>query len=124
MDDGPAGQPDLPEFLHASYILWLLLAATFLLYRNVWIHFRVDKVYRRMPLLLGFVLVALFIWFAENIATFTKVWIYPSQASEWHMVPLTKLVAWFLLMMLSFVLVSLVSRPQLLATVDGQRKPG
>lgn len=93
---------------------WLLVAASFVLYRNVWIHFRVDRVYRRMPLLLGFVLVALFIWIAENIATFTRVWIYPSQAVEWHLVPLTKLVAWFLLMMLSFVLVSLVNRPRLL----------
>jgi uncharacterized membrane protein YoaT (DUF817 family) len=91
---------------------WLLLAATFLLFRNVWIYFRVDKVYRRMPLLLGFGLVALFIWIAENIATFTRVWIYPSQNAAWHLVPFTKLVAWFLLMMLSFVLVSLVNRPR------------
>ena len=32
-----------------------------------------------MPLLLGFTLVALFIWFAENIGTFTAAWIYPHQ---------------------------------------------
>lgn len=94
---------------------WLLVAASFVLYRNVWIHFRVDKVYRRMPLLLGFMLVALFIWIAENIATFTRVWIYPSQSAAWHVVPLTKLVAWFLLMMLSFVLVSLVNRPRMVS---------
>ena len=91
---------------------WLLLAITFLLFRNTWIHFKVDRVYRRMPLLLGFGLVALFIWFAENIATYTRVWIYPTQDAEWHLVPFTKLVAWFLLMLLSFVLVSLVRRPQ------------
>lgn len=92
---------------------WVLVAASVLLFRKVWIHFKVDKVYRRMPLLLGFTLVALFIWIAENIATFTRVWIYPSQNGAWHLVPLTKLVAWFLLMMLSFVLVSLVNRPRL-----------
>lgn len=98
---------------------WLLLAATFMLFRNVWIHFRVDKVYRRMPLLLGFGLVALFIWIAENIATFTRVWVYPSQNDAWHLVPFTKLVAWFLLMMLSFVLVSLVNRPRVLEAAPG-----
>ena len=90
---------------------WVLVAASFLLYWRVWVYFKVDKVHRRMPLLLGFTLVALFIWIAENIATYTRVWIYPSQSSVWHLVPLTKLVAWFLLMMLSFVLVSLVNRP-------------
>lgn len=100
---------------------WLLLATTLFLYRKVWIHFKVDKVYRRMPLLLGFGLVSLFIWIAENIATFTRVWIYPSQSDAWHLVPLTKLVAWFLLMMLSFVLVSLVNRPRLHTTDVARR---
>ncbi|MDX1442857.1 MAG: DUF817 domain-containing protein [Gammaproteobacteria bacterium] len=100
---------------------WLLLAATFWLYRNVWIYFKVDTEYRRMPLLLGFGLVALFIWIAENIATFTRVWVYPTQASEWHLVPFSKLVAWFLLMLLSFVLVSLVRKPQGLAERSAMR---
>ncbi|MDX1455540.1 MAG: DUF817 domain-containing protein, partial [Gammaproteobacteria bacterium] len=94
-------------------IRWLLLAASFWIYKDVWIHFKVDVEYRRMPLLLGFFLVSLFIWIAENIATYTRVWIYPTQSAEWHMVPFSKLIAWFLLMMLSFVLVSLVNRPQL-----------
>ena len=101
---------------------WLLVTASFLLYRKVWVHFKVDKVHRRMPLLLGFTLVALFIWFAENIATFTRVWIYPSQSVEWHLVSLTKLIAWFLLMMLSFVLVSLVNRPRLLIGTQDKRE--
>lgn len=104
---------------------WLLLALTFFLFRDVWLYFKVDAIYRRMPLLLGFGLVSLFIWIAENIATFTRVWIYPSQSEVWHLVPLTKLVAWFLLMMLSFVLVSLVNHPRLLAVIAvHQDKPG
>jgi uncharacterized membrane protein YoaT (DUF817 family) len=49
------------------------------------------------------------IWFAENIATYTNIWIYPNQAREWDMVPLAKLSSWYLLMLLSFVLVSFVS---------------
>ena len=65
-----------------------------------------------MPMLLGFVLVAIFIWFAENIGTFTATWTYPQQAAEWRPVSLAKLGSWYLLMMLSFVLVTLVHRPQ------------
>ncbi|MDP3868442.1 DUF817 family protein [Phenylobacterium sp.] len=65
-----------------------------------------------MPVLLGFLLVAVFIWFAENIGTFTATWTYPQQAAEWRPVGLAKLGSWYLLMMLSFVLVSLVHRPE------------
>ena len=85
---------------------WLLLAASLLLFGRTVIYFRIDRVYRRMPLLLGWSLVALFIWLAENISTFANVWMYPSQQLGWQAVPLSKLVSWYLLMMLSFVLVS------------------
>lgn len=86
---------------------WALLAVTVLLFYRTTIYYRVVSHYRCMPLLLGWFLVALFIWFAENIATYANVWIYPNQAHEWHMVSLAKLSSWFLLMLLSFVLVSL-----------------
>ncbi len=63
-------------------------------------------------LLVGFGLVALFIWLAENIGTFARAWTYPSQDNGWHMVGLEKLGSWYLLMIISFVLVSLVQRPR------------
>lgn len=91
---------------------WLLLAAALLLYRRTWVCFRVTDGYLRMPLMLGFFLVALFIWFAENISTFYSVWVYPNQRHGWTLVNYSKLVSWWLLMMISFVLVSLVRRPQ------------
>jgi len=91
---------------------WMLILTSVWLYRRVWVYFRIDTVHRRMPLLLGWILVALFIWFAENISTWARVWIYPNQGGGWHPVSLTKLVAWYLLMLLSFVLVSLVHRPR------------
>ncbi len=65
-----------------------------------------------MPLLVGFALVALFIWFAENIGTFTAAWMYPNQRHGWTLVAFGKLGAWFLLMIISYVLVALVNRPQ------------
>ena len=29
---------------------------------------------------------AFLIWIAENISTFYKIWLYPSQVEAWHMV--------------------------------------
>jgi uncharacterized membrane protein YoaT (DUF817 family) len=90
----------------------LLFALTAALFGRCWIHFKVWRVHRRMPLLLGFALVALFIWIAENIGTFTAAWMYPHQRAAWSLVSLGKLGAWFLLMIISYVLVALVNRPQ------------
>ena len=98
-------------------------AAAAVLYARTWVHYRVFRYRLRMPLLLGFVLVSLFIWFAENIGTWSSAWIYPSQEDGWHLVGLEKLGAWFLLMIISFVLVTLVHRPQPLGAVDSDRAP-
>lgn len=88
---------------------WLLLALTIAMFYKTEIYFKVSDKHHHMPVLRGWFLVAMFIWFAENIATYTRIWIYPNQVAEWSMVPVSKLSAWFLLMLLSFVLVSLVS---------------
>jgi len=85
-----------------------LFAAAILLFERSWIWFTPWREPRRMPLLLGFFLVALFIWLAENIGTFANAWTYPSQRHGWEMVSLMKLSAWYLLMIISFVLVSLI----------------
>src|SRR5690606_707838 len=61
----------------------LLFAAAGLLYWRTWVHFRVFRFTHRMPLLVGFLLVALFIWFAENIGTWSRAWIYPGQDLAW-----------------------------------------
>jgi uncharacterized membrane protein YoaT (DUF817 family) len=89
--------------------LFLLLGAV---YGRCWVHFRPHKTWRKMPLLLGFGLVAFFIWIGENIGTFAAAWYYPHQAHGWQMVSVGKLGAWYLLMLISFVLVSLVHQPQ------------
>lgn len=89
---------------------WLLLGLTLWMFHRTTIHFCIVKTHRRMPLLLGWLLVSLFIWFAENIATLANIWIYPNQQDGWKLVPLAKLSSWFLLMLLSFVLVSLINR--------------
>jgi uncharacterized membrane protein YoaT (DUF817 family) len=86
----------------------VLFALAALLFGPATIHYKIWRVHRSMPLLLGLVLVALFIWFAENIATFSNAWRYPSQKVAWQMVPTTKLGAWLLLMIISYTLVAAV----------------
>lgn len=83
----------------------LFLATAILFWRTrVW--FTPFRKPRWMPLLLGWFLVALFIWFAENIGTFSRAWLYPGQEAGWSLVSPSKLGAWYLLMIISFVLVA------------------
>jgi uncharacterized membrane protein YoaT (DUF817 family) len=85
-----------------------LFLASAALYGPCIIWFRPDEEHRSMPLIIGLFLVALFIWFAENIGTFAHAWTYPSQDDGWHMVSFAKLGSWYLLMLISFVLVATV----------------
>lgn len=85
-----------------------LFAAAIFLFRRTTVWFTPFRNPRAMPLLVGFFLVALFIWFGENIGTFARAWTYPDQKEAWHMVSIGKLGSWYLLMIISFVLVSLV----------------
>lgn len=89
-----------------------LFAITALLFRRCAVWFTPWRTARRMPLLIGWLLVALFIWIAENLATFSRAWVYPNQADGWSLVSPHKLGAWYLLMIISFVLVALVHRPR------------
>ncbi|MDO1559564.1 DUF817 domain-containing protein [Brevundimonas sp. 2R-24] len=90
----------------------LLFAATALVFGRTRFWFMPDRTQRWMPVLLGFFLVALFIWAAENIGTFARAWAYPGQEDGWEPVSLAKLGSWFLLMIISVVLVSLVRKPE------------
>lgn len=87
-------------------IRFALFVASALIYGPCMIWFRPDLKHRPMPLLIGLVLVALFIWFAENIGTFARAWTYPGQDGVWVPVSLAKLGSWYLLMIISFVLVA------------------
>jgi uncharacterized membrane protein YoaT (DUF817 family) len=91
---------------------WLLFAASAALFGRTTVHFRVWRSYRSMPLLLGLLLVSLFIWFSENIGTFTRIWLYPSQRHGWSMVSPDKLGSWFMLLVISYTLVSLINVPR------------
>ena len=50
--------------------------------------------------------------FSENVGTYTKTWLYPSQHLSWSLVSPAKLGSWFLLMIISYTLVSLINPPR------------
>jgi uncharacterized membrane protein YoaT (DUF817 family) len=91
--------------------LGLFVFSALIFWRSVFV-FTPDQKPRHMPMLVGLLLVSLFIWFAENLGTFASAWVYPSQRDGWHLVPIEKMGAWYLLMLLSFVLVTLVHKPE------------
>lgn len=93
-----------------------LFVASVLIYGPSLVHFRPDLKDRWLPLAPSLVLVALFIWFAENLGTFARAWMYPGQEAGWRIVSLEKLGSWYLLMIISFALVA--------AMHDGDGKKG
>jgi uncharacterized membrane protein YoaT (DUF817 family) len=101
---------------------YVLFAAAFALYGRTRIYFTIDVAQRWMPLLLAAFLTSIFLWIAENVGALTGTWLYPSQSpSGWRPVTLHKMGAWFLLLIISFVLVTLVHRPRAPADPVGLR---
>jgi uncharacterized membrane protein YoaT (DUF817 family) len=86
-----------------------LLVASVLLFGRCRIHFRTGRRERSLPLLVALLFVATMIWIAENTGTYARAWVYPDQEAGWKPVSVQKLWAWYLLMILSFVLVSLAN---------------
>ena len=87
-----------------------ILAVIGIMLSRTWVYYKIYEIHRRMPLLLALLLISLFIWFAENIATYCKVWFYPSQNNGWTLVSPSKITAWFLLMFISFVLIAAIRK--------------
>ncbi|ENX41117.1 DUF817 family protein [Acinetobacter sp. NIPH 2100] len=69
------------------------------------LHFQLQQHHFKVPMLPILLLLAFLIWIAENISTFYQIWLYPSQVDAWHMVGWGKLGSWYLLLLLSLVLV-------------------
>lgn len=91
---------------------WVLLGVVIVVWFRTQMHFRVYRATLRAPLLAVFAGVAAFIWIAENIATWAGAWLYPHQADGWELVSPQKFIAWFLLMIISVVMVTWVYPPR------------
>lgn len=85
---------------------WYIAACALGLYARATVVFRPLDRERRMPLLLAFLLIGLFIWLAENIGTFFGVWKYPNQLGAWSAVHVGKWSSWSLLIIMTFTIVA------------------
>ena len=86
---------------------YLLIPIVFVLYFRARVYFTAREGTRRwMPMNIGFLLTAFFIWIAENVSTFWGAWQYPDQVHVWNVVSLNKITSWFLLVIISFIIVA------------------
>jgi len=86
-----------------------LFAATLILYARTRVWFRVSERPHWMPLPLAAFLASIALWLAENVGTATGTWLYSGQIVG-QPVSLAKLGSWYLLLYVSFVTVTLISR--------------
>ncbi len=87
-------------------VRYILIPLVFILFWNAKVHFIVTNKRRSMPLTLSLVLIAFFIWIAENISTLLGAWQYPNQVHTWNIVSSGKITSWFLMVIISFIIVS------------------
>lgn len=85
------------------YVILLLIVAVAWKTR---VYFHIYSQDRQMPALVWLFLAGLCIRFAENIGTYFQVWMYPNQTTGWHIVSVQKILSWFLLFIVSIVIIS------------------
>lgn len=85
---------------------WVIIGSLFLFFYRSRVRFVVDGQVYHMPVVLSFLLIGFFIWVAENISTFLGAWKYPDQMQAWQMVHLGKISSWFLLVIISIIIVA------------------
>lgn len=101
---------------------WVLLAGVLLLFGQTRVHFTIITKRREMSLVAAFLLIGFFIWVAENACTFLGAWAYPDQLHRWRLVSAGKISSWFLLVIISFLIVADLKhvRARRRARIEGQ----
>lgn len=87
-------------------IRWHLAFAVLVFFWKSKVVYNNNGTERKMPLVLAFLLIGIFIWFAENIATFFGAWKYAYQHTDWQIVSYQKISSWGLLVIVSFIIVA------------------
>jgi len=85
---------------------WYITAFVLGLYARSFVIYQPLDRERTMPLLLAFILIGFFIWLAENISTFFKIWQYPNQMGAWSTVHIGKWGSWSLLVIMTITIVA------------------
>ncbi|HEX5380879.1 MAG TPA: DUF817 family protein [Acinetobacter sp.] len=86
-------------------IRYVLFGWSIVMFWKTKIRFELQHHTIQLPMLPILWVLAFVIWLAENVSTFYKIWLYPSQVDAWHIVGWGKLGSWYLLLLLSLVLV-------------------
>lgn len=89
---------------------WPITALIALAYARTRVHFSLLGQRLQMPLLTSFALIGLAVYVAENAGTFLGAWVYPQQAGGWRMVDMGKWLAWTLMVIVAFLIVSSLKR--------------
>jgi len=96
---------------HFTYdIRWILKFLLLIIFFRTVVTFQLQEKVFKMPMILAFLLIGFFIWIAENIVTFLGAWQYPNQAETWSLVHIGKISSWFLLVIISVIIVAQLKR--------------
>jgi len=87
-------------------VRWYITPLLIIVFWKTKVQFTTNGNKRSMPLVFSFLLIGFFIWVGENMATFLGAWKYATQHEGWKMVSLGKISSWFLLIVLSIVIIA------------------
>ena len=91
---------------HFDYdIRWYIILGIFLIFRKCYVEYHLRNIKFKMPVIFSYLFISFFIWLAENISTFLGAWKYPNQKLSWSMVSTSKITSWFLLVIISIIIV-------------------
>ncbi|OHA16348.1 MAG: hypothetical protein A2830_00350 [Candidatus Taylorbacteria bacterium RIFCSPHIGHO2_01_FULL_44_110] len=94
---------------HFTYdVRWIIFGLLIIIFWKTKFYVTLThKTYRMHPLISNGLL-ALFVWLAEQVGTFARVWIYPNQALQWTPVSFQMFTSWYMLLIFSFIIISLL----------------
>lgn len=85
---------------------WAIITSLFVIFRKTYVTYNVNGTAYKMNIILSFLLIGFFIWIAENVSTYFGAWQYPNQSREWNLVHPGKITSWFLLVIISIIIVA------------------
>jgi len=89
---------------------WILIVFLFFAFYRSFVSYELNGQRYTMPTILAFFLTGFFIWIAENITTYFDAWQYPNQQDAWSLVHIGKISSWFLLVIISIIIVAQLKR--------------
>ncbi|WP_261664862.1 DUF817 domain-containing protein [Deinococcus sp. Marseille-Q6407] len=91
---------------------WVISGLIVLAYARTWVRFTLLGQRLEMPLLISFGLIGLAVYVAENLGTLLGAWVYPHQQGGWQPVDAGKWLAWTLMVIVAFLIVSALKRAE------------